>query len=699
MTQYNRSDAQSTLLPSDSQQGGSSSLSFNDWNISNKISLAFGSIIGVCVVGGTTLGVQTLTASHAQKETDLARAKLTEIGYFLGELSTQQQNLQGWLIEGDAAHRRAVLGAQEELNATVGRMRSLTEGDTEFGALLNYLASANNTFQADIVDAELEYDEAQRRAALSDSSESEELQRELHDAAVALLNYDNTKLVSISENLSNKLSFLSITIILGSIFGTSLSILLALWMRRMVAQPSARISSTMRTVMRDSDGNDDIEIPYLDRKDEFGEIAATLLKLQENNKARHDAEMSAEKERESARRQREIADAERTRAEDEKQREAEDIQDAIDALGEALTALARGDLTHRIETEFNDQTDQLKKDFNHAIATLEDAMTVITANSGGISTSAGEMTQAADDLSQRTERQAATLEETASALDQITVTVRKTADGANQANVVVASARQDAEKSGEIVNSAVDAMEQISKSANQISQIIGVIDEIAFQTNLLALNAGVEAARAGEAGKGFAVVASEVRALAQRSAGAAKEIKGLIQTSSNHVESGVGLVGQAGDALKRIANQVSDITLLVSEIAASAQEQATGLSQVNSAVNQMDQVTQQNAAMVEETTAASHSLASESAELNRLVGNFKLSRAAVNASAVRAQGASKPKFSAAGSNAYMPSHAGTTTPDTAGRQTPSLMATQLKSSTQTAPAPYTDDEEDGWEEF
>ncbi|WP_309643171.1 methyl-accepting chemotaxis protein, partial [Phenylobacterium sp.] len=223
----------------------------------------------------------------------------------------------------------------------------------------------------------------------------------------------------------------------------------------------------------------------------------------------------------------------------------------------------------------------------------------------------------------RTEQQAASLEETAAALDEITATVRRTAEGATHARKVVETARSDAAEGADVVRRATSAMDEIEGSSKQIGQIIGVIDEIAFQTNLLALNAGVEAARAGEAGKGFAVVASEVRALAQRSAEAAKEIKALITASSDQVGVGVDLVAATGKALESIVTQVAEINGIVAEIAASAQEQATGLQQVNTAVNHMDQVTQQNAAMVEESTAASHALAHEAKELAVLVAQFR----------------------------------------------------------------------------
>ncbi len=295
-------------------------------------------------------------------------------------------------------------------------------------------------------------------------------------------------------------------------------------------------------------------------------------------------------------------------------------------LAGGLERLASGDLTYRIDAEFPGEYAKLRTDFNGAITQLEDTLRVISHATAGIQSGSNEISSAADDLSRRTEQQAAALEQTAAALDEITATVKTTADGSNHAREVVTNTKTDATHSGEVVRGAVTAMNQIETSSKEISQIIGVIDEIAFQTNLLALNAGVEAARAGDAGRGFAVVASEVRALAQRSAEAAKEIKKLITASSGQVDQGVKLVGEAGKALDRIVTQINEINTVVGEIAASAQEQADGLGQVNTAINQMDQVTQQNAAMVEESTAASHSLLQEANELARLLGRFNISQ-------------------------------------------------------------------------
>ncbi|HEY8616943.1 methyl-accepting chemotaxis protein [Phenylobacterium sp.] len=320
-------------------------------------------------------------------------------------------------------------------------------------------------------------------------------------------------------------------------------------------------------------------------------------------------------------------EAERAANEAQRGEAAERLEAVMSRLAEGLEALADGDLTVRLQGEFPPEYARVQGDFNAAITRLAQVVGVIIGTTSSIGAATGEIGQAADDLSKRTEQQAASLEQTAAALDEITATVRKTAEGANHARDVVQAAREDAERSGEVVRQAVEAMSGIEKSSAQIGQIIGVIDEIAFQTNLLALNAGVEAARAGDAGRGFAVVASEVRALAQRSADAAKEIKGLISASGHQVGVGVDLVGRTGEALERIVAQVADITGVVTEIAASAAEQATGLAEVNTAVNQMDQVTQQNAAMVEQTTAASHSLAQETAQLSQLIGRFKVDEA------------------------------------------------------------------------
>ncbi|ADL01107.1 methyl-accepting chemotaxis protein [Brevundimonas subvibrioides] len=303
---------------------------------------------------------------------------------------------------------------------------------------------------------------------------------------------------------------------------------------------------------------------------------------------------------------------------------AEEQAEVVEKTAAGLSALARGDLSYRITGEFPASYAKLQADFNVAIEALHADITTIDANASAISSEAAEISQAAHELSQRTETQAATLEETAAALEEVTATVRMAAQGADDASAVMERTQAEADRSRPVIEDAVNAMGDIEASSEQISQIVGVIDEIAFQTNLLALNAGVEAARAGDAGRGFAVVATEVRALAQRSAEAAKEINALITKSRDQVKNGVTLVGRTGVTLEAIAARVSDISGIMGQITASTREQATALAEINLAINQMDQATQQNAAMVEESTAACQNLTNDASQLASLVARFEL---------------------------------------------------------------------------
>ncbi len=380
---------------------------------------------------------------------------------------------------------------------------------------------------------------------------------------------------------------------------------------------SRRLTRLSGAMVSLAQGESDADIPVTHAQDEIGQMARAVQVFKDAAVEKGRLEVQAE----SANR---LAEEGRAARETEKNEQARQLQFAVDRLGEGMERLAGGDLVFRIETEFEPKIDKLRSNFNRVVDKLREAMVAISFNTQAIGAGTVQISRGADDMSRRTEQQAASLEETAAALDEITATVKKTAEGAAHAREAVSAAKIDAQSSGEVVRKAIEAMGGIEKSSQQIAQIIGVIDEIAFQTNLLALNAGVEAARAGEAGRGFAVVASEVRALAQRSAEAAKEIKALISTSSTQVEQGVDLVAKAGQALERIVTQIAEMNTVIADIAVGAGEQATGLDQVNTAINEMDQGTQQNAAMAEQANAAIHSLAEESDGLMRLVSQFQV---------------------------------------------------------------------------
>jgi methyl-accepting chemotaxis protein len=372
----------------------------------------------------------------------------------------------------------------------------------------------------------------------------------------------------------------------------ALGLCAAAWffINRAVAHPLVSMTEAMSELAQ---GKLDAHVPHADQEDEIGKLAEAMTSFKTQ-----------------------MANAERA-----KQEQTDTI---VSSIGAGLDCLAKGDLTHRIDTDLTGAFAKLKHDFNLAMERLKDTVGDVLTSTHQIAHNAGEISSAADDLSRRTEQQAAALEETAAALEEITVTVKKTSVNAKDASASVAGAKTAAENGGRIVETAVKAMDSIAQSSKQITDIIGVIDEIAFQTNLLALNAGVEAARAGDAGRGFAVVASEVRALAQRSSEAAKQIKTLINTSSAQVGEGVKYVGETGEALKRIVEQVLQINSLVHEMAQAAEQQSAGIEEVNSAVAQMDQVTQQNAAMVEESTAASRNLASETQVLTQRISFFQV---------------------------------------------------------------------------
>jgi len=645
--------------------------------IGKKLILAFASILlAISAMGGVVyLNLQEVKTSDALRSTANTMMRETSAAEF--SLARQENSFRGYLVSSDPyyldrtnSHRAAF---KEKLDSLRG------SGTVEADAVIDDVERAADAWFEGVVvkGAALARDPATRAEAVAmvgNAGAADQLMTPV-ETAMDKLKAINTAHLDEARGLQRRATTVAeLSVVFGLLGAMLIAIGASVVLSRGIARPVMNMTDYMRKLMG---GDNTIEVPCALRKDEFGQMGVAILAFRDAaiDKIRIEAEALANRSQ---------SEVERAANEAEKAKTAEEDATALGALAQGLSAIADGNLTHRMTADVAPRAERLKSDFNAAVEQLQDAMAVVVTNVSAIRSGSGEISQAADDLSRRTEQQAASLEETAAALDEITATVNRTAAGARQASDTVQAAKGDAETSGNVVRDAVSAMGAIEKSAQEISQIIGVIDEIAFQTNLLALNAGVEAARAGDAGRGFAVVASEVRALAQRSAEAAKEIKVLISASTSQVNTGVALVGQTGEALQRIVGRVAEIDGLVSEIAASAQEQATGLQQVNTAVNQMDQVTQQNAAMVEQSTAASHSLSQEAESLASSVARFQIGSAVQTMRSAHRTERNEPRHDTR--PAARPAHRPVTAMRTVGRGGAALRQEPMAA-------------DEGWEEF
>lgn len=397
----------------------------------------------------------------------------------------------------------------------------------------------------------------------------------------------NKELTATTRDATSDFTWLLALIALGAV---AISAFLIRWS----TGPVRKLPEIADTIERLAKGARNIAIPSLGENNEVGQLAKSTQSLQNQL-------LEAENEKENQ------------------------VSLIVDSVGTGLEELAAGNLTTRIKADLTGPFAKLKNDFNEAVSSLESTVSDMSATASSTNTGACEVRAASDDLSNRTQQQAARLEETAASMSQVTQSIQQTAQKAGQANAAILQTDEQAREGGSVVKEAVTAMSSIEQSSNDITQIIDVIDGIAFQTNLLALNAGVEAARAGESGKGFAVVANEVRALAQRSAEAAQDIKDLISKSSSHVSDGVNLVGKAGDLLQGIVSQIGKVTAEVNDIAQMANSQAENIGQVNATVGDMDRMTQQNAAMVEQTNATARSMSNEAEHLADVVKKFTVS--------------------------------------------------------------------------
>ena len=477
--------------------------------------------------------------------------------------------------------------------------------DFEAGAEGRFIASVRDQVYANLPYVSFPVDTADRWNAAT--GRRAELLGQLVTRASARL--DQTAAKRYSELRKSFLGYSGLTLAIMTIV-----LLLCVTVIRRISRYIRSLTGRMTGL---AEGDTATEVPLTSRRDEIGEMARSLEFFREAAIQKKNLEASAESERDRS-------EKEKLDIQESAEREAEDrLTRATTALATGLKRLAHGDLVCELEEPFAPQFESLREDFNASIRQLRDALQTVGRSVESVTSGSADVSAASEDLSKRTEQQAASLEETAAALEEITANVMSTTKRTSEARGAVQRMRDHAEISGRVVRDAIGAMNRIQGSSQQISQIIGVIDEIAFQTNLLALNAGVEAARAGEAGKGFAVVAQEVRELAQRSANAAKEIKKLIDTSASAVGEGVKLVSETGSGLRTIEELVLDVNVHMDAIAIASQEQSSGLHEINTAVNHMDQTTQQNASMVAEMSAAGASLAQESRSLATLLKHFR----------------------------------------------------------------------------
>ena len=506
--------------------------------VSRKLALGLACVLVVFAITGTAFFFTLLAIDRANTGVASAVGLDKDVVRAVSAVYDEQQ------ARTDKAGAAAVQAAAQRFADQMSAARRVIEVHPEQAAIavdLQAMETTATAWRRQVASNEAEPASDPMRATLAFEA--------FRAAAKSAQEKTDTWLSKTRDERDAALSFARATQLVGSLLAIGMALLSGWWLSRLIARPLGQITIAMNGLAA---GNHDIQVPALNRSDEIGLMAQAVetFKLAAIEKRRLEQE----------------AEATRVAAEEQRRKQEADSQYYVEAhntfmrdFSAALERLSKGDLTYRLNTPFTEDYEKIRHDFNTTATSLQQAMVTIASSTQAIRFATSEISTAADDLSRRTEQQAASLEETAAALDQITATVKKTADGAGHAREVVASAKSDAEKSDQVVRQAVAAMSEIEHSSQQISQIIGVIDEIAFQTNLLALNAGVEAARAGDAGRGFAVVASEVRALAQRSAEAAKEIKGLISASTKQVEQGVDLVGETGKALERIIAEVTEI--------------------------------------------------------------------------------------------------------------------------------------------
>jgi methyl-accepting chemotaxis protein len=625
-------------------------MSFRDFSLSKKLYLTFFAIMAGCFVASGVVLLQGRAAKNAMVEYSNAERVTASLNTAVQAMLEEAVNHRGYLLFRNDRTYKAVFDNRDLVVKAIEQSRKDAAAYPKVVVLLDDVKAAADAFHTNLVLPQLEAAKAGKPA-----TEVMEINRVAQNGELDVFRAAAAKVASELKSLNDQQrviqisahSSLELALLGGSAVAGGLAVLLIWLLAQSIVKPITGMTNAMTRL---AGGEHGVDVPAVDRADEVGHMAKAVLVFKEAaiEKLRLTGETEAMRQK---------VEAEQQAAQAAKQKEADEIAFAVSELAEGLSALANGNVAYRLEKPFVDRLDKLRLNFNESLAKLQAALQTVGNNAHAIHAGAAEIRSSADDLAKRTEQQAASVEETAAALEQVTRTVKDSARRAEDVGQLVASTRTGAERSGAVVRNAVAAMTEIEKSSGEIGNIIGVIEDIAFQTNLLALNAGVEAARAGEAGKGFAVVAQEVRALAERSANAAKEIKVLISVSGGHVGTGVSLVGETGRELEQIVTAVQEISENITAIVTASREQSTGLSEINSAVTAMDHGTQQNAAMVEQQTAASHTLASEADGLMALLRQFNLGNGAANARSTTSSTATFAAPHAAPRNALEPARA------------------------------------------